>query len=170
MNSRYLTSLLPLGIAVLGVLDAANKSGTALISLPTILQLILLVATTGAAFWLPLVPGPWAGALKTGAGIVGAIASAAIATLATGGEWTQATWILFLTAALKAVATEVGVQIRLDAEKQPIDARDTEEGAVPVITSVPLPGADEADLTEDDVAELNALQGKANGLVPGKHL
>lgn len=114
---RYGAALLPLGIAVLGVLDAANRAGTALLGWQTILQIIVLLATTGAALWLPLVSGPWAGALKTGAGIVGAIASALIATIPTGGEFTTATLILVLTAVFKAVATEIGVQIRLDAAK-----------------------------------------------------
>ncbi|WIA96402.1 hypothetical protein [Curtobacterium sp. MCBA15_004] len=116
MFQRYTTALLPLGIAILGVLDAARASGAALLGWQTILQLVILVATTGAAFWLPLVDGRWAGRWKTGAAIVGAIASALIATIPDG-HFTTATLILFLTAALKAVATEVGVQIRVDAAK-----------------------------------------------------
>ncbi|WIA97613.1 hypothetical protein [Curtobacterium sp. MCBA15_004] len=123
MFQRYTTALLPLGIAILGVLDAARASGAALLGWQTILQLVILIATTGAAFWLPLVPGRWAGRWKTGAAIVGAIASALIATIPDG-RFTTATLILFLTAALKAVATEVGVQIRVDAAKT-IDADST---------------------------------------------
>ena len=55
---------------------------------------------------------------------------------------TAATLILFLTSAAKAVATELGVQIRLDARKV-IDATETPDGGVPVVTSlatvVPVP-------------------------------
>lgn len=138
MFQRYTTALLPLGIAILGVLDAARASGAALLGWQTILQLVILVATTGAAFWLPLVDGRWAGRWKTGAAIVGAIASAAIATIPNEHHFTTATLILFLTAALKAVATEVGVQIRVDAAKI-IDAGSTADPGVPSITSLPDP-------------------------------
>lgn len=139
--TRYSTALLPLLIAVLGVLDAANKAGANLLGWQTIVQLVILLATTGAAFWLPLVPGPWAGAAKTGAAIAGAIASALIATVPTG-EFTSATLILFLTAAAKAVATEIGVQIRVDAAKV-IDAHETPEGDVPSITALSDVGGSE---------------------------
>lgn len=144
--TRYATALLPLGVAVFGVLDAAQKTGTGLIGWQTILQLIILVATTGAAYWLPLVPGKWAGALKTGAAIVGAIASALIATVPDG-HFTSATWILFLTAAFKAVAVQLGVTIRVDAAKV-IDAGSTSDPGVPSITSVaaPTPTLTAADL------------------------
>lgn len=137
--SRYATALLPLGVAVFGVFDAAQKTGTTLLGWQTLTQLILLVATTGAAYWLPLVPGKWAGALKTGAAIVGAIASALIATVPDG-HFTSATWILFLTAAFKAVAVQLGVTIRVDAAKV-IDAGSTSDPGVPSITSLAAPAA-----------------------------
>jgi len=143
--TRYAPSLLPLAVLVLGVLDAAQKSGTALIGWQTITQLILLLATTGVAFWLKLVPGKWAGALKTGAAIVGAIVSALVAVVPDG-HFTQATLILFLTAAIKAVAVQVGVSIRTDSAKV-IDAR--EATGVPVITAADLVPFDD-DLVDGD--------------------
>lgn len=115
MIARYAAALLPLAILVLGVLDAAERIGANLLGWQTVVQIVILLATTGAAYWLPLVPGRWVGALKTGAAVVGAIASALVATIPTG-EFTSATLILFLTAAIKAVATEIGVQIRTDDE------------------------------------------------------
>ncbi|WP_413600859.1 hypothetical protein [Curtobacterium sp. Curtsp57] len=133
-STRYLAAILPLGVAVLGVFDAAQRTGTALLGWQTITQLILLLATTGAALVLPLVPGKWAGALKTGAAIVGAIVSALIATIPDG-HFTQATLILFLTAALKAVAVQVGVTVRTDAAKV-VDAGSTSDPGVPSITTV----------------------------------
>lgn len=114
--SRYASAVLPLAVLILGIFDAAQRSGTSLLGWQTILQLIILLATTGASFWLPLISGPWAGALKTGAAIVGAIASALIATIPDG-HFTTATLILFLTAAVKAVAVQLGVSIRTDAAK-----------------------------------------------------
>lgn len=138
MFQRYTTALLPLGVLILGVLTAANETGLALVSWQTIVQLIILVVTTGLSFWLPLVPGKWAGAAKTGAGIIGAIASALVATLPDGGHFTTATLLLFLTSALKAVATQVGVQIRVDAAKA-IDPVATADPVVPATTSLPDP-------------------------------
>lgn len=137
MTTRYASALLPLAVVILGVLDAAQRAGSSLIGWQTITQLILLVATTGAAYWLPLVPGKWAGALKTGASIVGAIASALIATIPDG-HFTQATLILFLTAAFKAVAVQLGVSIRTDAAKVP-------DAPAAVITAADLVPFDEHD-------------------------
>jgi hypothetical protein len=132
--TRYAPALLPLAVLVLGVFDAAQKTGTSLLGWQTITQLILLLATTGVAFWLKLVPGKWAGALKTGAAIIGAIVSALVAVVPDG-HFTQATWILFLTAAVKAIAVQVGVSIRVDAAKV-IDAGSTSDPGVPSITTV----------------------------------
>lgn len=148
--TRYAPSLLPLAVLVLGVFDAAQKAGTSLLSWQTITQLILLLATTGVAFWLKLVPGKWAGALKTGAAIVGAIVSALVAVVPDG-HFTQATWILFLTAAVKAIAVQVGVSIRVDAAKV-IDAGATSDPGVPSITSVPaaVPALTVADLVHPE--------------------
>lgn len=141
--SRYASALLPLGVLVFGVLDAAQKTGTGLIGWQTITQLILLVATTGAAYWLPLVPGRWSGALKVGASIVGAVASALIATVPDG-HFTSASWILFLTAAFKAVAVQLGVTIRVDAAK------------VTSQTASPMPAVTASDLVPFDESEADA--------------
>ncbi|WP_065962816.1 hypothetical protein [Curtobacterium sp. UCD-KPL2560] len=128
MFQRYTTALLPLGVLVVGVLLVASQAGTSLLGWQTITQLLILLATIGSDFWLKLVPGRWAGAAKTGAAIVGAIVSALVAYVPDG-HFTQTTFLLFLTAALKAVATEVGVQIRVDAAKV-IDAGSTLSSSV----------------------------------------
>jgi len=147
--ARYAATLLPLGVLVLGVFDAAQRAGTSLVGWQTITQLVILLATTGAAYWLPLVPGKWAGALKTGAAVVGAIASALVATVPDG-HFTTASLILFLTAALKAVAVQVGVTVRTDATKT-IDARAAED--VPVVTVVePSASVDPSDVVVSGVA------------------
>jgi len=134
ITTRYLPTLLPLVILVWGVLDVAQKTGTALLSWQTITQVVILVATTGAAYWLPLVPGRWAGAFKTGAALVGALASALVAYVPDG-HFTQATLFLFITAALKAVAVQAGVSIRVNAGTV-IDAR--EATGVSIITAADL--------------------------------
>lgn len=148
--ARYSGAFLPLAVLVLGVLDAAQRSGASLVGWQTITQIALLLVTTGAGIVLPLVPGPWSGALKTGAAIAGAIVSALIAYVPDG-HFTTATLILFLTAALKAVAVQVGVTIRTDSAKV-IDATDTPAGTVPSITTV-TPILD----PEDELADTDAL-------------
>jgi hypothetical protein len=158
--TRYGAALLPLGVLVLGVFDAAQSTGTNLIGWQTITQLVLLLATTGAAFVLKLVPGKWAGALKTGAAVVGAIVSALVAVVPDG-HFTTATLILFLTAALKAVAVQFGVSIRTDAAT--IDARETPAGEVPSITSV---GESLDDAPEIDLAPLATHEVVGGAVIP----
>lgn len=154
--SRYSTALLPLAVLVLGVLDAADKAGANLLGWQTITQLVILLATTGAAFWLPLVPGKWAGALKTGAAIVGAIVSALVATVPDG-HFTSATLILFLTAAVKAVAVQVGVSIRTDTAK----VNDATEDMVTTVPDV----EETSDVTIPDVDMPGALEQEQSGTV-----
>lgn len=159
--SRYSTALLPLAVLVLGVLDAAQRAGTSLVGWQTITQLVLLVVTTGAAFWLPLVPGKWSGALKTGAAVVGAIVSALVAVVPDG-HFTQGTWILFLTAAIKAVAVQVGVSIRSDAATI-IDAGSTSDPGVPVITSATVPADAAYELHPTPVDAVGSAEAEQSG-------
>ncbi|WFR66652.1 hypothetical protein P9139_18180 [Curtobacterium flaccumfaciens] len=115
--SRYATTLLPLGVAILGVLQAAQAAGkSTLFDWQTITQIVLLLVGTGVVYWLPLVASRWQGAFKTGAAIVFAIVSAVVA-VAPDGHFTKANGILVVTAVFKALATELGVQIRVDSAR-----------------------------------------------------
>jgi peptidoglycan/LPS O-acetylase OafA/YrhL len=140
--SRYATTLLPLAVGVLGILQASQAAGTGtVLDWQTLTQIGLLLLGTGVVFWLPLVDARWHGAAKTGSSIGFAILSALVAVIPDG-HFTKANAILVITAVVKAVATELGVQIRTDAAKV-IDAR--ESTAVAVVTSLPasaMPGAD----------------------------
>jgi len=140
--SRYATTLLPLAVGVLGILQAAQAAGTGtLIDWQTLTQIGLLLLGTGVVFWLPLVDARWHGAAKTGSSIGFAVISALVAVLPDG-HLTKANAILVITAVVKAVATELGVQIRTDAAKV-IDAR--ESTGVAIVTSLPtsaMPAAD----------------------------
>lgn len=139
--SKYSAALLPLGVLIVGVFTAADKAGTNLLGWQTVLQLVILLATTASSFWLRLVPGKWAGAAKTGAGIVGAVASALIAVVPDG-HFTQSTFLLFLTAVFHAVATQLGVTIRV-SEKPVADQ-------LPAVTSSDLVPFDEVAQVADD--------------------
>lgn len=151
--SRYSSTLLPLAIGVLGILQAAQAAGrSTLLDWQTITQIALLLVGTGVIYWLPLVDTRWQGAAKTGAAIGFAVISAVVA-LVPDGHFTKANAVLVITAVVKAVATELGVQIRTDSAKV-IDAGSTFDPGVPAITSVAaVPLDDEGtDLDLTDVA------------------
>lgn len=128
--ARYLPALLPLAVSVLGILEAARAAGTGtLLDWQTITQIVLLLAGTGVVAWLPLVDARWQGAFKTGAAIVFAVVSAVVA-VAPDGHFTKANIILVITAVIKAVATQFGVVVRVDAEqKQPSPVGDVVGGS-----------------------------------------
>lgn len=76
-------------------------------------QLIPIVVTGSLTWLIPLASGKWKGAFKTGLDILSLIA-VIILPFAISGTWTRANIILIAIALLKGVATEIGVQIRLD--------------------------------------------------------
>jgi len=142
--TRYSSTLLPLAVAVLGILQAAQSAGKAtLLDWQTLTQIALLLVGTGVVYWLPLVNTKWQGAFKTGAAIVFAIISAVVA-VAPDGHFTKSNAILVVTAVVKALATELGVQIRTDAAKV-IDAGSTSDPGVPVVTTVAAAAFADAD-------------------------
>jgi hypothetical protein len=149
--SRYSSTLLPLAIGVLGILQAAQAAGrSTLLDWQTLTQVALLLVGTGVIYWLPLVDARWQGAAKTGAAVGFAVLSAVVA-LVPDGHFTKANAILVITAIVKAVATELGVQIRTDAAKV-IDAGSTSDAGVPSITTIdadpqPLDVGQDLDLT-----------------------
>lgn len=115
--TRYSSTLLPLLVAVLGILEAARTAGrTTLLDWQTLTQVGLLLLGTGVIYWLPLVEARWQGAFKTSAGILFAVLSAVVA-IVPDGHFTKANAILIITAIVKAVATQLGVSIRVDAAK-----------------------------------------------------
>lgn len=177
--TRYSSTLLPLAVAVLGILQAAQSAGKAtLLDWQTLTQIALLLAGTGVVYWLPLVNSRWQGALKTGAAIVFAVVSALVA-VAPDGHFTKSNLILVVTAVVKAIATELGVQIRTDAAKV-IDAGSTADPAVRSITSVQelstttVPEVEElSDTTipEDDVENVGGDEAEQPGTADDpKHL
>jgi len=117
---KYSAALLSIAIVVL----------TAFIASPTltptsIIQLAILAVGAIVTYLLPLVPGAWAGALKTGAAVVVAVLAAVLPFVVTGGI-TVAEATVVILAALNALAVEVGVQLRRTAP-------------VPVVTNVYTP-------------------------------
>lgn len=104
---RYAAALLPALVILFGALQAAIADG--IVSETEGAQLIALVAGLIATYVVPLVAGAWAGLLKTGAAILAAVATLVI-PMFTGFSWTAL--LIVAIAALQALATEIGVQVR----------------------------------------------------------
>lgn len=79
----------------------------------TIIQLAIVTVAAIGTYFIPLLHGPWAGAGKTGVVVVGAILSALV-PLVTGGSYTPQTIGLVILAAVQALVTELGVNVRQD--------------------------------------------------------
>lgn len=113
---KYAAALLPAVIVLLGALQTALADNV--IDATEGGQLIALLAGVGLTYFVPLLAGVWAGALKTGFAALAAIATLIIPFI-TGFSW-QALVIIFL-AVLQAIATQIGVAARTEI----LDARDT---------------------------------------------
>lgn len=109
MLRHYAAAVLPAIIILLGALQVALADGV--IDVTEGGQLIALVAGVGGTYLVRIIDGPWQGAFKTGFAILAAVATLII-PLVIGFTW-QALVIVAL-AALQALATEIGVQVRLD--------------------------------------------------------
>lgn len=111
MLRKYAAAILPALIILLGALQTALADNV--IDQVEAGQLLALVAGVITTYFVPLVDGRWSGLLKTGAAVLAAIATM-ILPLVFGFTW-QALVIVAL-AALNAIATEIGVQSRVEVE------------------------------------------------------
>jgi len=111
MFRKYAAAILPALIILLGALQTALADN--IIDQVEAGQLLALVAGVITTYFVPLVDGRWSGLLKTGAAVLAAIATM-ILPLIFGFTW-QALVIVAL-AALNAIATEIGVQSRVEVE------------------------------------------------------
>jgi len=118
------------------------------------LQLVAMTISTFVVIFVPLLKVAWAGVLKTSLDLVGAAVVIVIPFISlwlTGAPVTKDAIVLMCIAFIKAVATEVGVQIRTDwgaaTPKALIDARESN-----VVTS-----AEPTVQRDDSVAEKVAI-------------
>ncbi|MFN4000858.1 hypothetical protein [Microcella sp.] len=109
MLRKYAAALLPAIIILLGALQTALADNV--IDQVEAGQLLALVAGVITSYLVPLSAGRWAGLLKTGAAVLAAVATLLIPLLV-GFTW-QALIIVAL-AALQAIATEIGVNVRVE--------------------------------------------------------
>lgn len=124
MATKYLVALVSVTLAVLNALQTALASSG--LDVGEVAQLVAILAGATIAFVVPLIAGPWRGALKTGAAIVAAVA-AALAPLLLTGTITPEQWVTVVIAGVNVLATEIGVQIRTDAVQSALRAIDGTE-------------------------------------------
>lgn len=96
---------------VIAVLTAVQLMSS--YTLVDILQLAVIIVTAVTSFLLPLLDAGWRGALKTGFDVLG-VALLLVIPYALTGHITGAQIVLVAVGVIKALATELGVYIRVD--------------------------------------------------------
>lgn len=108
---KYAVGLLSLAVTLVTALSVTAAG-------PWTLAVVLGVVVVGlqgvVAYIVPLLPGGWAGGLKTGLAVVLAVL-AAILPLLTGTAWTFSNTLVVILAGINALAVQLGVAIRSDA-------------------------------------------------------
>lgn len=129
---RYAPAILSFLVLVIGGLQAAVATGP--VTWVVVAQLAVLIVTTATTYLVPLAPTRWRGVAKTGLELLGVVLVLVIPYIAAG-RISSAEILLVVVAVIKAVGTELGVQLRTD----PVVA--TQAGNVFNITTL---GRDEA--------------------------
>lgn len=112
--NKYAAGFLSLFITVMTAAVAIPE--TAWTQPSIIWQFAGLVAATIVTIFLPLAKGAWAGALKTGGAIVAVVVGNVAAFLSEGvGDWGVYQWMLLGLAIGTVLATELGVNVRVDS-------------------------------------------------------
>jgi hypothetical protein len=127
---KFLAALLPGIIILFGGLQTALADER--IDSTEGSQMLALTAGIIVTFVVPVVDGRWRGLFKTGAAIFAAVATLIIPLLL---GFTWQSLVIFALAALSALATEIGVQVR----EAPIDAGEAGPGTVVNITTLEDP-------------------------------
>jgi len=107
---KYATAIFSLAVLVIGALQVAVATG---ITPTAIAQLVVLTLGGVITYVVPLVPGKWAGLLKTGIAILAAVIVLVIPYI-TAGTITLDQILLVVVGAINAAATQLGVNIRKD--------------------------------------------------------
>jgi hypothetical protein len=111
MIQKYGAALISIALVAFAFLKTALADS---IDAAEVAQLIALVAGAVIVYLVPLVPIRWSGALKTGAAVLAAAATA-IFPFVLNGAITPEQWTIVALAALNALGVEVGVQARASA-------------------------------------------------------
>lgn len=109
VTNKFATALLQVALVAL---TAWQAIANAPLDIAVLIQLGVTILGATVVYLVPLFSGVWAGLWKTGVAIVTAGAVALVPFL-TQGDITWQNWIVVGGAALTALATEVGVQVRM---------------------------------------------------------
>lgn len=125
MFQKYAAALISIALVAFAFLKTAFADE---LDAAEVWQLVALVAGAVITFLVPLVPGKWAGALKTGAAALAAVATAVV-PFALQGSLSYEQITVVALALLNALGVEVGVQARASAIESPhVDSSIDPEG------------------------------------------
>lgn len=107
--NKYMVGLLQVLIISVTALQAAIADG---LTLTEVWQLAGLVIGAIVSVFVPLSKGAWAGVLKVGGAVLGALIAAIVPFVTDG--WTASAAVIVVLAGLNALATQLGVNMRVD--------------------------------------------------------
>lgn len=142
MIQKYGAALISIALVAFAFLKTALADT---LDAAEVAQLVALVAGAVLVYLVPLVPIAWSGALKTGAAVLAAAATAVVPFILQG-TITPEQWTIVALAVLNALGVEVGVQARKSAIADPtVSALADPEGAKGL--GIPLSYEEQAALT-----------------------
>jgi hypothetical protein len=116
--TKYAAALLSFLILVLGATQTVLKHPT---DLTVLIPFGIVVLGAIATFFVPLIQNTiWQGRIKTGIAILTTILATLVPFLLPGGFVPGTSWPVVFVAIFNALATELGIQIRIDASKPAI--------------------------------------------------
>jgi len=107
---KYLAALGHIALASLTALVAVLDKP---VTWSVALQLAIVVVGSIATYLVPVASGKWAGAFKTGVGVLAAVLAALVPYVTTGGISAQ-NLLVVAGAILAALSSEIGVNVRKD--------------------------------------------------------
>ena len=112
--NKYLVALLQVLLLFVAALQASLTDG--LITPTEYWQLAGLFVGAVVTYYAKILDAGWAGALKVAGAVLGALIAAVIPFLTTG--WTPESITIVVLAVINALATQFGVDMRVDSAKQ----------------------------------------------------
>ena len=123
--SKFLVAFIQLAVLVIAALQAAMEDGLTAVEA---WQIGAVLAGAVVTYFVPLLQGGWAAALKVAGAVIGAVIAAIIPLVA--GEWTMSAILIVVLAGLNALATQIGVDVRVQAAAKAV----MHEGATAAVT------------------------------------
>lgn len=139
--NKYLVGFIQLALIALTALQTAIAAGW---NVTAAWQFAGFVVGAIVTVFVPLTRGAWAGSLKVGGAVIGALIAAIVPFITMG--WTANAVVIVILAAVNALATQLGVYVRVDSAKQAL-------ASTSVSDAVPLA----VDPTAADVAALSQV-------------